>query len=57
MAEIILDVHDSVFECDLRCEFEVKKPTLEDLLKKMVDPKFIEKFKNDLKKMEEVESG
>ena len=58
MAEIILDVHDSVFVVDLGCSFDViPKPTLEDLLKEMTNPEFIEKFKNELKKLEEVASG
>jgi hypothetical protein len=59
MAEITLDVHDSCFEIDLRCEFDVKKkqPTLEELLNELASPEFIEKFKNELKKLEEVESG
>ena len=58
MAEIILDVHNSVFEFNIGCELmEVKKPTLEDLLKEIADPEFIEKFTNDLKKLEEVGSG
>lgn len=59
MAEVILDVHDSVFEYDLRCEFDVvkKQPTLEELLKDISNPEFIEKFKNDLKKLEEARSG
>jgi hypothetical protein len=57
MAEITLDVHDSVFEYDLRCEFEVRPKTLEELLSEITDPEFIEKFKNEMKKLEEVGSG
>ena len=57
MAEIVLDVHDSVFEYDLRCEFEVKKPTLEELLKEITEPEFIEKFKKQIgeKYVQEIE--
>ena len=57
MAEITLDVHDSVFEYDLRCEFDVRPKTIEELLGEITNPEFIEKLKNDLKKLEEAGSG
>jgi hypothetical protein len=57
MAEIVLDVHDSVFQVELECSFDVKKkPTLEELLKEISNPEFLEKFKNELAKLEEVAS-
>lgn len=57
MAEIVLDVHDSIFECDLKCEFDVRPKTIEELLDEITNPEFVEKLKNDLKKLEEVGSG
>ena len=61
MAEIVLDVHDSIFEADLRCEFDVVP--LDKLLKqemekfKKAHPELYARLENDLKKLEELKSG
>ena len=48
MAEVILDVHDSTFEVELKCVFDVKPPTLEDIVKKL---------EKEIRKLEENKSG
>lgn len=61
MAEIVLDVHDSVWEIELGCTFEVIKP--EELLKRELDkfkkehPELFKKLEADLKKLEENKGG
>ena len=61
MAEIVLDVHDSIWEIELGCTFEVIKP--EEVLKREIDkfkkkhPELFKKLEEDLKKLEESKSG
>ena len=61
MAEITLDVHDSIWEIDLGCTFEVLSP--EKLLEREMEkfkkahPELYARLENDLKKLEELKSG
>ena len=61
MAEITLDVHDSNFEFDLRCEFDVIPH--EELIRREIEkfkkehPVLFEKLENDLRKLKEKQGG
>jgi len=65
MAEIVLDVHDSNWQLDLGCSFEVKPKQLpiEKLLNqelekfKKTHPELYAKLENDLKKIKEKQGG
>ena len=61
MAEIVLDVDDSIWEIDLGCTFEVKP--VEEILKQEIEkfkrehPELFKKLEEDLKKLEENKGG
>jgi hypothetical protein len=63
MAEVVLDVQDSIFEFELKCEFDVLNPSMQELLEQEIDkfkeayPELYARLEKELNKLEDTKSG